>query len=135
MESNHSRNYSLSFQGVAPVIRSDGTLIRDYIYVEDAVNAYLTLAEELFKNSKLSGEAFNFSNETQKNVLELANLIIKIMDSSLKLDVQGENNGEIKYQYLDSNKAKEILSWKPKFGLEKGLTKTISWYKSFFNNA
>ena len=43
------------------------------------------------------------------------------MDSSLKLDVQGENNGEIKYQYLDSNKAKEILSWKPKFGLEKGL--------------
>ena len=123
------------FQGVAPVIRSDGTLIRDYIYVEDAVNAYLTLAEELFKNSKLSGEAFNFSNETQKNVLELANLIIKIMDSSLKLDVQGENNGEIKYQYLDSNKAKEILSWKPKFGLEKGLTKTISWYKSFFNNA
>lgn len=80
-------------------------------------------------------KALSELNETQKNVLELANLIIKIMDSSPKLDVQGENNGEIKYQYLDSNKAKEILSWKPKFGLEKGLTKTISWYKSFFNNA
>lgn len=119
----------------APIIRSDGTLVRDYIYVEDAVSAYMTLAEHLSGASKdLKGEAFNFSNETQKNVLELTNLIIEIMESDLEPIVHGNNSGEIVAQYLDSTKAKEILAWKAEFGLEEGLRKTISWYKEFLAN-
>ncbi len=122
-------------RGETPTIRSDGTLIRDYIYVEDAVSAYITLAKQLAENNNLKGEAFNFSNETQKNVLELTNMIIKNMQSNLKPVVQGNNSGEIKAQYLDSTKAREKLGWKPMFGLEEGLKRTISWYKDFFDNA
>ncbi len=117
----------------APIIRSDGTLVRDYIYVEDAVSAYLTLAEKLSKKKNLRGEAFNFSNETQKNVLELTNLLITIMGSSLKPIIQGNNNGEIKSQYLDSTKSRELLDWKPTFGIEEGLKKTVLWYKGFLS--
>ncbi len=116
----------------APVIRSDGTLIRDYIYVEDAVSAYMALTEALSLNPDLKGEAFNFSNETQRTVLELTKKIIKMLDSNLEPTILGENHGEIQAQYLDSEKAKNILGWAPKFGLEEGLRKTTHWYKKYF---
>ncbi|MBP6060421.1 MAG: GDP-mannose 4,6-dehydratase [Candidatus Pacebacteria bacterium] len=116
----------------APVIRSDGTLIRDYIYVEDAVSAYMALTEALSLNPDLKGEAFNFSNETQRTVLELTKKIIKMLDSNLEPMILGENHGEIQAQYLDSLKSKNILGWSPKFGLEEGLRKTTHWYKKYF---
>jgi CDP-glucose 4,6-dehydratase len=116
----------------APVIRSDGTLIRDYIYVEDAVSAYMALTEALSLNPDLKGEAFNFSNETQRTVLALTKKIITMLDSSLEPMILGENHGEIQAQYLDSSKAKDILGWTPKFGLEEGLRKTTHWYKKYF---
>ena len=119
-------------RGKAPVIRSDGTLIRDYIYVEDAVSAYMTLTMGLSKNSQLKGEAFNFSNETQKTVLELTFSILKMLGADLTPVIEGKNHGEIQAQYLDSSKAKDMLSWVPKFGLEEGLRKTINWYKKYF---
>lgn len=115
----------------APIIRSDGTLIRDYIYVEDAVSAYMTLAEALVKNSDLKGEAFNFSNESQKNVLDLTNIILSLLGSELKPVINGKNHGEIKAQYLDSSKASKMLHWKAIFGLEDGLKKTVAWYKQY----
>lgn len=113
-----------------PVIRSDGSLIRDYIYVEDAVSAYMTLSEALTHNASLKGEAFNFSNETQKTAHELVITILKLMDSDLKPIIHGENHGEIKAQYLDASKAHQSLGWKPEYGLEAGLETTIAWYKS-----
>lgn len=121
--------------GQAPVIRSDGSLIRDYIYVEDAVSAYLMLAQKLAQNNELRGEAFNFSNETQKSVLELTNIIIQKMESKLNPEIKGNNRGEIGAQYLDSSKARELLNWKPEFGLEIGLEKTIKWYKEYLDVA
>lgn len=118
-------------RGQAPVIRSDGTLIRDYIYVEDAVSAYMTLAEAITNNPNLKGEAFNFSNETQTRVLDLIELILQQLGSDLKPIIKGENHGEIQAQYLDSSKAKVMLGWKAKFGLEAGLAKTVKWYKEY----
>ena len=120
-----------AIRGEAPIIRSDGTLIRDYIYVEDAVNAYLTLSKALSKDPDLKGEAFNFSNETQRTVLELTNLILTELSSDLAPIVQGDNKGEIKAQYLNPSKASSLLGWKAQFGLEEGLNKTISWYKNY----
>ena len=108
LEPNYSGTIRSILRNKAPIIRSDGTLVRDYIYVEDAVSAYLTLAEKLSKKKNLE-ESFNFPNETQKNVLELTNLLITIMGSSLKPIIQGNNNGEIKAQFLDSTKSKELL--------------------------
>ena len=115
-----------------PNIRSDGTLVRDYIYVEDAVSAYMTLTQALSANANLKGEAFNFSNESQRNVLELTRTILGLMSSDLEPIVRGENRGEIQEQYLDSTKANTILKWKPRFGLEEGLRRTITWYENYF---
>jgi len=114
-----------------PIIRSDGTLIRDYFYIEDAVEAYLLLAEKM-EELNIQGEAFNFSNEIQITVLELVNKIIKLMKSNLKPKILNEAINEIKHQYLSAKKAKKILGWRPKYTLEEGLKRTIEWYKEFF---
>ena len=113
-----------------PVIRSDGSFIRDYFYIEDAVIAYLLLAEKMDDNS-IHGEAFNFSNEIQITVLDLVNRIIKLMDSSLKPVILDEATNEIKHQYLSAKKAREMLGWKPIYTLEGGLERTIRWYRKF----
>jgi CDP-glucose 4,6-dehydratase len=116
----------------APIIRSDGTLVRDYFYIEDAVEAYLLLAEKM-EELKVQGEAFNFSNETQITVLEMVEKILKTMKSDLKPKVLGEATNEIKHQYLSAKKAREDLSWKPKYTFEEGLRRTIKWYEKFFS--
>lgn len=122
-----------ALRGKPPVIRSDGSPIRDYIYVEDVANAYILLAEKLSENPKLSGEAFNFSYERPMSVLEIVNLILKLMGSELKPVIKNEVKAEIKKQYLSSKKARETLGWKPQFSLEDGLKRTIKWYEEFMN--
>lgn len=117
-----------------PVIRSDGTFIRDYIYIRDAVNAYLFLAEKM-EDSGIHGEAFNFSNEIQLTVLELTNNILEMMKrSNLDPVVLNETKGEIKHQFLSATKAKNVLGWNPTYTVEEGLKETIDWYKEFFKN-
>ena len=113
-----------------PIIRSDGMLIRDYFYIEDAVGAYLLLAEKM-EELKIQGEAFNFSNEIQVTVLELVDKIIKLMGSDLKPKILNKATNEIKHQYLSAKKAREILGWRPKQTLEEGLGRTIKWYGGF----
>ncbi len=120
-------------RGDDPIIRSDGSFIRDYFYVEDGAAAYMMLAEKLAADRSLVGEAFNFSNEIQVTVLELTQQILTLMDSDLQPTVKNEASNEIKHQYLSAAKAKEMLGWSPMFSLESGLTNTIAWYKEFFD--
>lgn len=116
----------------APVIRSDGTYIRDYFYVKDGALAYIHLAEKM-EDSKIHGEAFNFSNELQISVLEITNKILKWMNrEDLKPIILNEATNEIKHQYLSAKKARKILGWKPKYNLNTGLKETIEWYNQFF---
>jgi CDP-glucose 4,6-dehydratase len=122
------------FNNEPPIIRSDGTLIRDYFYIEDAVESYLLLAEKMEK-LKIQGEAFNFSNEIQITVLELVNKIIKLMGSNLTPKILNQAPNEIKHQYLSAQKAKDILNWASKYTLDDGLRKTIEWYKKFLSNS
>jgi CDP-glucose 4,6-dehydratase len=119
-------------RGLRPVIRSDGQNIRDYFFVEDAAMAYRMLAEKLAKTPELAGEAFNFTYEKPTNVIEMVNIILRLMNSSLEPIIQNEASGEIKSQYLSADKARKILGWKPAFSLEEGLSKTIGWYQDFF---
>ncbi len=115
-----------------PVIRSDGSFIRDYIFILDAVEAYLLLAERMDDNG-IHGEAFNFSNEIQMSVLEITQKILKLMNrEDLQPKILNVVKGEIKHQYLFAQKARDILGWKPKYTLEEGLKETIKWYQQFF---
>jgi len=118
-------------RGQAPVIRSDGSFIRDYFYVEDGAAAYMLLAENMAKNPGLRGEAFNFSNELQVTVLDLTHKILDLMGSDLEPEVRNEASNEIKHQYLSAAKARRMLDWEPLFTLESGLEKTIRWYTEF----
>ena len=118
-------------RGQAPVIRSDGSFVRDYFYVEDGAAAYLLLAEQMAGNPSLRGEAFNFSNELQVTVLELTERILKVMGSNLRPDVRSEASNEIKHQYLSAAKARRMLDWKPLYSLDGALEKTIQWYTDF----
>jgi len=115
-----------------PVIRSDGTYIRDYFYVEDGAAAYMLLAEKLAAMSEIKGQAFNFSNEIQINVLDLTRKILDHMASKLEPNVRADATNEIKHQYLAADKAKKMLGWKPLFTLDQGLDRTIKWYRDFF---
>jgi CDP-glucose 4,6-dehydratase len=114
-----------------PLIRSDGSYIRDYFYVEDGVNAYLHLAEKM-ENKNIHGEAFNFSNELQITVLELVKKIISLMGKeNIEPNVLGIAKNEIKHQYLSAKKAREMLGWSPKYTIDEGLERTIQWYSKF----
>ena len=112
------------------MIRSDGTLIRDYFYVEDAVSAYLMLAEQI-ETLDLGGEAFNFSNEAQMTVREIVARILMLMHSDLPVTVLNEAGNEIRHQYLSAEKARSILGWRPAYTVEEGLARTIPWYQTF----
>lgn len=119
-------------RGERPVIRSDGTFVRDYFYVEDGAAAYMLLAEQLACTPSLRGQAFNFSNELQITVLELVQRVITLMQSELEPDVRNEAGNEIRHQYLNAAKARRILGWSPMFDLDAGLKRTIAWYREFF---
>jgi len=115
--------------GKKPIIRSDGTFIRDYLFVEDAVTAYLVLARNLDRKS-IQGQAFNFGNQKPISVLHLAEKIVVISGKrNFKPKILSKARCEIKEQYLDCAKAMRILKWKPKYSLEKGLKRSYAWYK------
>ncbi len=118
--------------GERPVIRSDGKFVRDYFYVEDAVQAVLTLAESL-ASGNVHGEAFNFGTETPASVIELVDRILAAMASTdLKPIILNEANHEIREQFLDCTKARTRLNWRPSFSLDQGLARAIEWYRDFF---
>lgn len=118
-------------RGVRPVIRSDGTYLRDYLYVKDVSQAYLRLAERL-DDPRVRGEAFNFSPEEAVSVLDLVARIQQLMGCEhLPADVRNTARGEIHSQYLDATKAKNILDWRPGFSLAEGLAETIAWYREY----
>lgn len=121
--------------GERPVIRSDGQFVRDYLYVEDGVDAYFTFAEQLAQRPELRGRAFNFSNELQITVLELVEKIRELMKSDLQPEVRNEASNEIREQYLDASSAHNDLGWKAQHSLNDGLEKTIAWYREFFSES
>ncbi len=118
-------------RGERPVVRSDGNFVRDYFYIEDGAAAYMLLAEHLFSDAALRGLAFNFSNESQISVLELVDLILRKMKSSLCPEVLNQASNEIRHQFLSAERARTVLGWRPQFTLESGLDRTLAWYREF----
>jgi CDP-glucose 4,6-dehydratase len=120
-----------ALRGEKPVLRSDGTLIRDYFYIEDGALAYLRLAEALQQRPELRGEAFNFSNELQLDVRTVASRILARIAPAITPQILGEATHEIKHQWLSAEKARTMLDWAPEFSFDEGLDRTIAWYRSY----
>ncbi len=118
-------------RGERPVIRSDGTFKRDYLYVKDAVRGYLMAAQSL-TGPAMAGETFNFGLGQPTTALEVVNTIISVSDhDELQPIILNEVENEIQDQYLCSDKAGRILGWEPQFSLEEGLAETMAWYRAF----
>jgi CDP-glucose 4,6-dehydratase len=115
-----------------PVIRSDGKFTRDYIYIDDIVNAYLTLAENVGR-ADVVGQAFNFGNNNPLSVLEVVNKIIAVSGKAhLQPIINNAVKNEILEQTLFSRKATELLGWKAKWAFEDGIRETYAWYSRLF---
>ena len=114
-----------------PVLRSDGTFVRDYVHVDDIVSAYLKLSE-VSQAKDINGQAFNFSRDEPLSVLDLYKSIsIAAVGKFVDPEIQNTAKSEIKDQHLDSSKAKSVLGWESKVTLEDGLKKTVNWYKAY----
>jgi CDP-glucose 4,6-dehydratase len=120
-------------RGERPTIRSDGKFVRDYFYVEDGAAAYMLLAEKLeAERASVSGRAYNFSNESQLDVLGVVGRILAAMGrSEIQPLIKNEASNEIREQYLSAARARSELGWKPLFSFEEGLARTIEWYRRF----
>jgi CDP-glucose 4,6-dehydratase len=116
--------------GERPILRSDGSLVRDYIYVRDVVDAYIALAEQA-ERPEVSGEAFNFSPRSEVTVLEIVEKIRNAMRSALEPDIRNTVTMEIRKQVLDASKARAVLDWECRFDLDEGLRETIDWYRHY----
>jgi CDP-glucose 4,6-dehydratase len=120
-------------RGEQPILRSDGTFIRDYLHVDDIVSAYLTLGEHTDR-PQFAGEAFNFSDESPLTVMQVYNAICEAAGRpDTKPNVLNAASSEIKDQYLDSTKAHEVLGWHAQTTLQDGLSKSFEWYSALLS--
>lgn len=120
-------------RGEQPVLRSDGTFIRDYLHVDDIVSAYLTLADRS-DDPGLAGQAFNFSDESPITVMQVYTAICEAAGKAgTEPKVLNAAQGEIKDQYLDASKARSVLGWTASLSLSEGLSKTFDWYDDFLS--
>lgn len=115
--------------GERPVIRSDGSFLRDYLYVEDVVDLYLTLSVAV-RQRTAPRIAYNFSDQTPLSVMELYDRINLAVGTSVEADVRNTAVGEIKDQYLNADAAKDELGWSVRHGLDDGLRRTVAWYRA-----
>jgi CDP-glucose 4,6-dehydratase len=117
-------------RGDRPVIRSDGTPERDYIYAPDAVEAYLAIARSL-DDPAMHGRAWNAGAGQPYSVKDMVSRLIAVSGRDAEPDIQGEGtpHGEIDRQFLDSTRIREELGWEPRWGLDDGLRETWTWYE------
>ncbi|MDX6671121.1 MAG: hypothetical protein QOI91_1484 [Solirubrobacteraceae bacterium] len=121
-----------AIQGRRPVIRSDGTPERDFLYVADAARAYLAIADALESGDGAAGEAFNAGGGRPHSVLEVVDLVCRAAGTEVEPDIRGAGTppGEIDRQYVDATKLRELTGWSPEVELEDGLARTVEWYRA-----
>jgi len=121
--------------------RSDGSMVRDFIYAEDVADLYMKIAISLIENpGLLRGQIFNAGSDSPINMRTLISKIYEQLGNKLELEriiseMKGKvTTGEIQHQHMSFKKVYEYFNWKPQHSIDEGLSKSIEWYKSFFNN-
>ena len=117
-----------ALRGERPILRSDGRFRRDWVYVGDAVRAYLRLYEVA---AERQGQAFNFGPGAPADVLEVVAAIGRALALPIDPDIRNEARAEIRDQWLDSRRAETELGWSPAWTLDSGLAPTVAWYREF----
>jgi CDP-glucose 4,6-dehydratase len=116
-------------QGDQPVLRSDGTFRRDYLHVDDVVEAYMLLSD-VGLEGRHAGEGFNFSNEAPLTVREIYDLVCEAtVGSVVEPKILGQAEHEIRDQWLSAEKARTQLGWTPRVSMTDGLARTVAWYR------
>ena len=110
-------------------IRSDGKFVRDYVYVKDVADGYVTLMENM---NKIKGEAFNFSTGYNFSVIEIIKKIEKILNKKCEYKILNAQKNEIPEQSLSFEKATKVLGWKSQYAFEEGIVETYNWYQEYF---
>jgi CDP-glucose 4,6-dehydratase len=118
-------------EGEAPVIRSDVTFVRDYLYVRDAAIGVLVLAEAVGRRVEVRGEAYNFAAGQRMTAIEMAERVLAVMRSSLRPRILSMSHNEVPVQRVDATRARRELGWRPQVGLTAGLTETVAWYRDY----
>ena len=115
-----------------PILRSDGTFLRDYIHVDDVVGSYIALADHCTKDG-VRGQGFNFSNEQPLSVMDIYRACcVAAGKPNVEPKILNKAEGEIKDQYLNAAKARDELGWTSSVSLESGLARAYAWYADFF---
>lgn len=122
-------------EGRRPVLRSNGKFTRDFIYIEDAVEIQLMLAERLAEDPAMRGEAFNFSYGMQVEVIDIVRRLAELTGEPIEPIVNDTIQVEIPHMHLSSDKAIEVLDWKPRFSFDEGLKESVKWYSKYFKSS
>lgn len=121
-----------SLVGERSVVRSHGRCIRDYLYVEDAVDGHLRMVEELARTPELAGEAFNFSSPIRLSVIDAVFRILDAISCSLMPIVMSGGASEVEASFMSFDKATRVLGWVPCYGFDEALGPTVQWYREYF---
>lgn len=118
-----------ALSGRAPVVLSDGSPQRDFLYVEDAVQAYLAIADALDDPAGAArGQAFNVGGDRAYSVREVVDTVCRIARTDAAPDIRGTPTGIADVGHVDSSKLRELTGWTPRFDLEQGIRRTVAWY-------
>ena len=117
--------------GERPVIRSDGSPLRDYLYVGDASDGLLMLADAVGAGRVAPGAAFNFSAGAQQSVRQVVDSILRQLSSHLEPYILNEASHEIPAQAVSAQRAEAELGWAARTEWESGLAATVEWYREY----
>ena len=108
-------------------IYEDGEETRDFVYIEDAVDATILGIEK----EEANGHIFNVGSGVSTRVIDVAHTLKRLYNSEINITISGKFRlGDIRHNFADLSKLKDILGFTPKYNFERGITEFVNWVKT-----